>query len=142
MKASEVMTKPPIRHCREETPVREAAKMMADNDVGSVAVCDSRDRLVGMVTDRDICCRVVAKGGACDTPVRQIMSTNVQSVLPDAEVRRVESLMQSKKIRRVPVVDGGRHVQGFISLSDIAHHCKGMKQEHELMQVLGKICSP
>ena len=142
MKASDVMTKKPIWWCRENSPVREVAKMMAEHDVGAIAACDNEGRLQGIVTDRDICCRLVAKGGTADMPVSKIMSKDVQCVSGDADMETIESIMRTKKIRRVPVVDRSRHLQGFVSLSDIAHHCKSAQEEHAFLQVLTTICAP
>ncbi|MHC4981772.1 MAG: CBS domain-containing protein [Planctomycetota bacterium] len=142
MKARDVMTGQPVWCCRENATAREAAAMMAEHDVGAIAACDDEGKVTGIVTDRDICCRLVAKGGRLDTAVREIMSSDVQCCTAETDLETVETIMRTKKIRRVPVVDSDRYPKGFISLSDIAHHCRSPEQEHEFMQVLDTICTP
>ena len=136
MKASDIMTSHDLWVIGETSDVIEVARMMAEHNVGSIPVLDETGRLEGIVTDRDICVRVVALGKSYETPVRDIMSRSVQTVHPDADLKDVESLMRDRKIRRVPIVDDQMRLKGFISLADLARHCDSRKQAREVIEVL------
>lgn len=141
MKASEIMTSHDLWVIGESSDVIEVSRMMAEHNVGSIPVLDETGRLEGIVTDRDICCRVVALGKSYETPVRDIMSRSVQTVLPDTDLRDVETIMRERKIRRVPVVDEQMHLKGFIALADLARHIESRKQAREVAGVLEDVSS-
>jgi CBS domain-containing protein len=102
-----------------DAPVREAAQRMRDTDTGDVLVLDD-DRLVGILTDRDIAVRVVAEGRDVATPVREVCSrSDLATVTPDMLAERVAEMMREKSIRRLPVVEGDR-VVGVVSIGDLA----------------------
>lgn len=142
MKASELMTREYLWSCSESTDCREAAEMLAQHDIGSVPVLDSEGKLEGIVTDRDICCRLVARGMSFETPVREIMTREVHTVHADADVKTVESLMREYKIRRVPVVDDDNRLQGFIAQADLIRELHGWLKDHELVKTLEEISTP
>ena len=100
-------------------PIREAARLMAENDVGALPVAEN-DRLVGMVTDRDIAVRAVAAGLGPDTPVRDVMSKEVLYCFDDEDVDHVARNMGDKKVRRLPVMDRGKRLVGIVSIGDLA----------------------
>ena len=118
MRLKEVMTRH-VETVRPDTPLREAAARMADLDVGAIPVCDG-DRMVGMLTDRDITIRAVARGTDGSTPVREIMSTTIRYAFEDEPVERAIETMKRHKIRRLPVVDRERRLMGIVSLGDLA----------------------
>jgi len=91
------------------------------------------------VTDRDICCRIVAEGKSYETPVREVMTPQVRTCRPDTSLKEVESVMKEYRIRRLPVVDEESRLQGFISLADLARECHGLIQEHRLAEVLESV---
>ena len=115
--AADIMTASP-RTIASSATVREAAKLMKDEDVGSLPVVQ-QDRLVGVVTDRDIAVRVVAEGLDTSTPVAEVASDRPVTVEPSAELDLALQLMAEHQVRRLPVVDGGRLV-GVIAQADIA----------------------
>ena len=133
--ASDCMTKGELWCCQESTSAKDVAQLMADHDIGAVPVLDSQGKVAGIVTDRDLTCRLVAKAGTSDTPVSEIMSSHIHSVEPDADIREVEAMMERFKILRIPVTDQNDRMLGFISLSDIAHLCRNLQEEHELVTV-------
>lgn len=93
---------------------------MRQLDIGAVPVCEE-DRLLGMLTDRDIAIRAVADGRDPNTTsVRDVMSHGIIHVMADQEVEEVVRLMENKKIRRVPVLNRARRLVGIIALGDIA----------------------
>ena len=118
MKVSEVMTRD-VQTVRPDQPVQEAASFMLDADAGSIPVTDG-DRLVGMITDRDIAVRGVAKGHGPDTPVREIMSGDVVCARVDDDVEEVAVRMSEAQVRRLPVLDNEERLCGIVSLGDLA----------------------
>jgi CBS domain-containing protein len=115
----DVMTRG-VRTMKPADSIQFAAQTMNELDVGALPVCDG-ERLVGMVTDRDIALRCVAPGLAGDrTPVQRILSTDVRYCHEDQTVDEAAEMMQAARIRRLPVIDADRHLVGIVSLGDIA----------------------
>jgi len=103
------------------TPVLEIAKRMRKDDVGALLV-RADGHLVGIVTDRDIACRAVAKGGnIAALTARDVMSKNVTCCSPDDDVTVAIKAMEATKIRRMPVTDSYKNLVGMLSLGDISH---------------------
>src|SRR6476661_952877 len=127
MKISELMTRNPCT-VTPETPVSEAARLMKEEDVGIVPVvervggAETRGRLVGVITDRDIAIRHVAEGRTSDAPVRDVMSGGVRTASPDDSVDDVMRLMGSEQVRRVPIVDERGALVGVVSQADLARN--------------------
>ena len=142
MQARDIMTADHIWTCNEATEVREAAQMLAEHNIGSLPVLDNQGRLSGLITDRDICCRVVAHGRGFETPVRDVMSKPVHMVHPDADVREVERVMEEYKIRRIPVVDEDNRLQGYIAIADLATKARGLLKSRSFTEVLEVISTP
>lgn len=102
--------------------LQEAARKMRDVNIGSLPVWEN-GQLLGMVTDRDICCRGVADGrDAAQTTVREIMSRDVTCCFGDDEIADAARLMEGKHIRRLAVLNRDRTMAGFLSVDDLAHH--------------------
>lgn len=118
MKIAECMTRN-VKMVRPETTIKDAAKMMTDNDVGSLPVSDG-DRLVGMVTDRDIVTRAVCKGRGSDTPVREVMTNEVKYCFDDQDIGEIASNMADIQLHRLPVVNRDKRLVGIIALADVA----------------------
>jgi CBS domain-containing protein len=128
----EVMTRDVQRISPEET-VRRAAQLMDEYNVGSIPVCDG-DKLVGMITDRDITVRSTAAGQAPEqTRVGDVMSTDVRTCYQNQTVDEVLGQMGDVQIRRVPVVDQDSHsLVGIVSLGDMAtKHSAGIDRALE-----------
>ncbi|MGN6487399.1 MAG: CBS domain-containing protein [Devosia sp.] len=102
-----------------EDPIRNVARTMREIDAGSMPVGEN-DRLVGMITDRDIAIRAVAEGLGPDTKVRGIMSTDVRWCFEDEDVEDVAEQMAEHKIRRLPVLSRQKRLIGVISLGDLS----------------------
>ncbi|WP_313031718.1 CBS domain-containing protein [Massilia alkalitolerans] len=122
----EVMT-PDVQTISPQETVQRAAQMMDELNVGAIPVCDG-DRLVGMITDRDITVRSVAAGQSPDqTFVGDVMSTDVRTCYSNQELDEVMDTMSDVQIRRVPVIDeNSRQLVGIVSLGDIATKSAGM----------------
>lgn len=118
MKVSEIMTMD-VTCVSPDTNVVEVARLMSEEDIGSVPVCE-KSRLVGILTDRDIIIRNVAKGKSPETTmVRDIMTADVKTVSPETDIEDLTELMSDSQIRRVPVIENNRIV-GIVALSDVA----------------------
>jgi len=121
----EVMTRD-VRACEPNATVADAAKMMAQEDVGPVPIVED-GRLVGIVTDRDIVVRVVAEGRDPNaTTVKEIASTELVTVSPDDDLDEALHLLAERQVRRLPVVEGDRLV-GIVAQADIARLGKDKK---------------
>ena len=124
MQVREIMTPNPAC-CSADTPLDQVAKMMVDNDCGEIPIVrGASDRtLIGVVTDRDIVCRLLAAGmNPMEYTAEKCMSTPVVAVRESTPLEKCAQIMEESKIRRVPVVDGGGMVCGIVSQADIAKH--------------------
>jgi len=126
MKIADVMSDS-VETVKPDQSIREAAGFMLRADAGSIPVCDG-ERLVGMVTDRDIAVRAVAEGMGPDTPVRETMSGEVLYCFDDDDVEDVAAKMSENQVRRMPVVSrDGQRLVGIVSLGDISR-----SNEHDI----------
>lgn len=116
---SSVMTPNPAA-CRVNTPLRDVARMMLENDCGQIPVLDDQNRLMGVVTDRDITIRNVAAGGSALATAVEVMTSPIRTVRADSDLRDCVCLMEESKVRRVPVVDASGMLVGIVALADIA----------------------
>lgn len=118
MKVKDIMTKS-VAYINPDSTVTEAAQLMQKHNVGSIPVCD-QSGLIGMVTDRDIVVRNVAHGNdPHTTPVKNVMTSQVTSVSPDADLSQVSDIMSKNQIRRIPVVEN-KMLVGIVALGDLA----------------------
>jgi CBS domain-containing protein len=118
MKVSEVMTRD-VATVSPDQPVREAASFMLSADAGSIPVTEG-NRLIGMITDRDIAVRGIAKGYGPDTPVRELMTDELIVVRVDEDVEEAANRMSEAQVRRLPVIDQDERLCGIVSLGDLA----------------------
>ncbi|MBA3577192.1 MAG: CBS domain-containing protein [Sphingomonas sp.] len=123
MKISDVMTRD-VRTVRPDMTAQQAASFMLSEDAGSMPVSDG-DRLIGMITDRDIAVRGVAKGYGPDTPVRDLMTDDIVCVRLDEDVEEVAVKMSQAQVRRLPVIDENERLCGIVSLGDLSRETKG-----------------
>lgn len=108
----------PVVAVDQHAAAAEAARLMRQNDTGDVVVMDG-ERLVGIVTDRDLALRVVAEGVDPYVSVSEVLTADPVIVTPDEDLRAAAELMQVHAIRRLPVCDSGQ-VVGFLSLGDLS----------------------
>jgi CBS domain-containing protein len=118
MRVNEIMC-PDVCIIGADETIREAAKMMGDVDAGVLPVSDG-DRLVGMITDRDIAVRAVGAGKGPDTRIRDVMSKEVLYCFEDEEVEHVVENMGEVQVRRLPVMNRQKRLVGIVSLGDVA----------------------
>jgi CBS domain-containing protein len=122
MKVKDVMTTDVVI-ARPDQSIAEAARMMAQCDSGALPVGED-DRLVGMITDRDIAIRAIAKDRGPDTPIREAMSKEVLYCFQDEDVEHVADNMGEQQVRRLPVLDRDKRLVGIVSLGDLATNSK------------------
>jgi CBS domain-containing protein len=116
------MTSDPVC-CVPQDTARKVAQVLRDNNVGSVPVVADHEsrKLIGMITDRDICCGVVADGlDPKSTPIEKYMSTDVVTCRDGDNLNECERVMQERQIRRIPVVDGEGRSIGIVAQADLA----------------------
>jgi CBS domain-containing protein len=118
MKVSEAMTRD-VRVAGPDHTIREATQMMAELDAGALPVGE-QDRLIGMITDRDIAIRAVAQGKSPDTRIRDVMTDDVKYCFDDEEVEDVARNMADIQVRRLPVVNRAKQLVGIVAIADIA----------------------
>lgn len=118
MKIRDAMTRE-VRMVRPDQTIREAAHLMADLDIGALPVQDN-DRLVGMITDRDIAVRAIAQGKNADTRVRDVMSPEIKYCYEDQTIDEVTRNMGEQRLRRLPVLNRDKRLVGILSLGDLA----------------------
>jgi CBS domain-containing protein len=136
MKVREIMTRN-VTLVAPTDDLRSAAQLMEKNDFGMVPVGEN-DRLVGMLTDRDITVRAVARGLAPDqTRVRDVMTTDVKYVYDDESVADVSRNMSQLQVRRLPVLNREKRLVGIVSLGDLA-----LKQPKPAGEALRSISEP
>jgi CBS domain-containing protein len=130
MKVSECMTSK-VETVRADQTVQEAANFMLQADAGSIPVVDG-DRLIGMITDRDIAVRGIAKGNGPDTLVRELMTDDLIVARADDEIEEVARKMSSAQVRRLPVIDREERLCGIVSLGDLARETDNDAAEQAL----------
>lgn len=120
MRVSDIMTRNPTT-VSMDTTVQEAARLMAEKDVGFIPIVDGQGMVCGTVTDRDIVVRVTAKGlDAKTSKLRDFGGNRAVSVSPDDDVSRARELMQEKRVQRILVCDAKKKPVGVVSLQDLA----------------------
>ncbi len=118
MKVSEAMTTD-VRVANPDDTIRKAARMMASIDAGVLPVGES-DRLIGMITDRDIAIRGIANGKGPKAKVRDVMTEDVKYCFDDQEIEEVTHNMADIQVRRLPVLNRDKRLVGILSLGDVA----------------------
>ncbi len=131
MKISEVMTLE-VATVRADQTAQEAANFMLQGDSGSIPVTDG-DKLIGMITDRDIVVRGIARGHGPDTPVRELMTSGLICARIDDDVEDVAIRMSAAQVRRLPVIDGDEKLVGIVSLGDLSRETDG-EVAHEALE--------
>lgn len=120
MKAQRLMSRD-IGTCRPEDSMAKAARLMWDRDCGIVPVVDAARRVVGVVTDRDICIAALTKGRRLeDMPVSDVMRHEVHCCRESQPLRTIHRLMREHQVRRLPVVDEAGVLTGIVSINDLA----------------------
>ena len=119
--------------CTPDTPITEVAQLLRDEDIGCVPIGEN-DRLIGMVTDRDITTRGVAEGQELSSlTARDVMTGGIEYVREDDDLDDAIQLLENRQIRRAPVINAQKRLVGFLSLGDISHAAE-QQQTAELVE--------
>ncbi|MDQ3069743.1 MAG: CBS domain-containing protein [Acidobacteriota bacterium] len=131
------MTKNPTT-CNPASAVLDVAKLMEREGVGAIPICED-GKLAGIVTDRDIAMRVVAGGlDPKSTQVRDVMTSNPECVKADESIDRALEVMESRQVRRIPVIDAGGKLVGIIAQADIATRLGNDNATGEVVEAISK----
>jgi CBS domain-containing protein len=148
MQVKDLMTTSPSS-CTPDDTTNEAARIMWERDCGAVPVIDKNRKVVGIITDRDICIAAYFQGEPLSQiRVGDVMSRELSTVRPEDEVMRAEHLMRAHQVRRLPVVTDGQVLVGILSVGDLARNvprADGPRQpaeSQELLQVLSAVSEP
>jgi CBS domain-containing protein len=142
-----VMTRD-VEACGPEADLASAAAIMWRRDCGAAPVVDGDGRVVGMITDRDICMALATRGQpATEVKVGEVMSHPVQACTTVDDVKEALEVMRRDQLRRLPVVDSAGRLAGILSLSDVVLHSeRGKSKKHvshrDAMLTLKAICRP
>ena len=141
MKLKDIMTKD-VECVRPGDTLQDAARKMKDLDVGPMPVCGDNDKVVGMLTDRDIAIRAVAEGkDPRTTRVQDAMTEDVAWCYEDQDSKEAAELMQERQIRRLLVMNRDKRLVGIVSLGDMATEGK-KKQAAETLQAVSEPSQP
>lgn len=137
MLVREVMSRD-VKMTQPHSTLREAAELMKVFDVGPLPVCDN-DRLVGIITDRDITVRSIAEGQDCwEGKVRDAMSTDIAYCFDDDDIAIAARQMQEKQVRRLLVLDRAKRLVGIVSLGDLSVHTDDLQRAGETLQAVSQ----
>jgi CBS domain-containing protein len=140
MEVKDIMTPDPAC-CTPEATLQRVAELMVENDCGEIPVVENETnkRPVGVVTDRDIVCRTVAKGlNPLTVRASECMTTPAVTVTPETSLDECCRVLEEKQIRRVPVVDASGSCCGIVALADIAKHAR----KRETGEVVREVSEP
>jgi len=142
MKVADSMTRD-VRACSVHDSLNAAARVMWENDCGCVPIVDSQGRLVGIVTDRDICMATYTQGVPLEAiPLERVMAARVISCSRTDELDTAHRLMRKHEIHRLPVVDSRGRLTGILSLSDIVNQAsKPGAEPSEAVEIIGETVS-
>ena len=140
MKVSEVMTRQ-VEVAGPDDTLQQAASRMAELDTGVLPVGEN-DRLVGMLTDRDIAIRAVAQGKGPETKVREAMTPEVRYCLEDEDLDEVVRNMGENKVRRLPVMSRDKRLVGIVSLGDLAVETGDDRLSGEVLERISEPAEP
>ncbi len=143
MNVDEIMTRD-VQTCRPDQTLAEAANVLWEHDCGVVPVVDDAGRVVGMLTDRDICMAAFFQGEPLGSiSVRTAMSKEVYASVLGDDVREAEKTMRERQVRRLPVLDSRGHLHGLLSVNDLARSAAGKNGRRvdrgEIVETLGAI---
>lgn len=145
MQVEQIMNQPAVA-CSVHDTLNTAAQLMWEHDSGAIPVMGNDDRVIGIVTDRDICMAAYTQGRPLQAiPVQAAMAKQVFTCRPDDSVEDAEQLMGAKQIRRLPVLNDAGQLVGMLSLGDIAREFGASRKKNvirELVQTLAGICTP
>ena len=146
IQVSELMTSSPVA-CRESDRLNEVARLMWDHDCGAIPVVDDSNRVVGMITDRDICMAAYTQGHPlADIEVASAMSPEIFACHATDSIEAAEEILGKHQVRRLPVLDASGELVGIVSINDVARQLVQGRpngtSDHVFVETLASICAP
>lgn len=146
MKIEELMSHPAVT-CHADEPMSCAARLMWEHDIGALPVVDGDERVVAVITDRDVCMAAWTTGKALhEIPVRVAMSHELFSCRPNESAQALARVMGEHRVRRVPIVDDEGRAVGIVSINDVARTTASLRpadrwgEARDLMLAISAIC--
>ena len=141
MTCAEVMTPSPTA-CQPQHTAIEAAELMRREDCGLVPVVSETNKLIGVLTDRDIVLKVVAEGrDPRNTAVSEVMSSDLATCLPQETIETVMEQMATRQVRRIPIVDRDGSLVGIVAQADIATRLSSPQETGQVVQAISEEAS-
>jgi CBS domain-containing protein len=144
MLVKNIMT-PDVKFCGADASLGAVARIMAKHDCGIVPVVDGQQKVIGVVTDRDVCVAVGTRIRYPDElPVAEVMTARVHTCSPDDDVRQALAVMKTHAVRRLPVTTADGHLAGILSIDDLVVRAAGdgaVISAQELLDALRSICT-
>jgi CBS domain-containing protein len=137
MLCSEIM-KNPVKWVTEDDTAMIAARVMRDENIGFLPVCDKSGRVIGTLTDRDLALRLVAENMPAETRVAELMTHHLVRCSPSDEIQTAEQLMGTQRKSRIVCTDDHGHLLGILSLSDIAKHDDGWRVARTVRKITSR----
>jgi CBS domain-containing protein len=137
MLCSEIM-KHPVKWVCETDTAMIAARVMREENIGFLPVCDKSGRVIGTLTDRDLALRVVAENVPAETHVAELMTRNLVRCSPDDEIQTAEQLMGTQHKSRIVCTDDAGHLLGVVSIADIAKHDDGWRVARTVRKITSR----
>ncbi len=135
MRVSKLMS-PDAVCCQRQTLLQEVAETMVEHDCGEIPVCDETGHVVGVITDRDIVCRTVAKGrNPLEATAGECMTSPAVVVSEDASLEEACQLLEDNQVRRLPVVDENERCVGMISVADVSRFAPRRTTAHVVERI-------
>ena len=133
-----------VHSCRSSESLEAAAQLLWDHDIGAVPAVDDKGRVVGVVTDRDICMAAYTQGRPLrELVIAETMSRELITCEPGDSVAHAAALMKHHQLRRLPVLDGERRPVGILTLADLAHACQVTHRGHaDLASTIAAVTTP
>src|SRR5215472_7354603 len=149
MKVAELMTRN-VQSCTPETNLSAVAMQMWDGDFGTLPVVDDEGKVIGMITDRDICIAAATRNqDVASIKVGEVTTGQVQSCAPEMSVRDALMIFEKARVRRLPVVDEDKKLQGILSMNDIVLHTEEGRDKKttgvsyaDVVNTFKAICAP
>ena len=130
-----------VCYCTPNSYIKDTAKLMCDNHVGCIPVCNDNKCVVGVITDRDVILRTIACGkDVNNTKVSDIMTCNPCCCTPETSINEATKMMSDLQIRRIPVCNNNNEIVGILSLGDLSHY-EDEIGKNNVCNTLGNICS-
>ncbi len=128
----------PVKWVCEDDSAMTAARIMRDENIGFLPVCDKSGRVIGTLTDRDLAIRLVAANVSAESRIAEVMTRELVRCSPDDEIQAAEQLMGARHKSRIVCTDEEGHLLGIVSITDIAQHDDGWRVARTVRKITSR----